>query len=235
MRVGLALVASLTATAPALAETTVVELFTSQSCYSCPPAEAYLGELADRPDLVALEWHVDYWDDLVYGSSGRWADPFSDPAFSERQRVYNRAIRGRSGGYTPQMVIDGRLEAAGSRRGAVEAAIARAATAPDLVSLTVSRTDEGGLAIAVEGTAPSAADVWLVHLLDRRVTDVLGGENDGKTLANHNIVVGLERVGPWTTGSAPLTVPALTGQGDGCAILVQAANQGEILAAAYCP
>ena len=234
MRVGLTLFASLTVTSPAVAEPTVVELFTSQSCYSCPPAEAYLGELAARPDIVALEWHVDYWDDLVYGASGRWADPYSDPAFSERQRVYNRALRGRPGGYTPQMVIDGRFEAVGSRRGAVAAAIAGAAAEPDPVSLSVSRTTDGGLEIALDGTPPSNAEIWLVHLLDRRVTEVLGGENDGKTLANHNIVVALDQVGPWT-GGEPLTLPMPTDQGDGCAILVQVENQGPILAGAYCP
>ena len=75
----------------------VVELFTSQSCYSCPPAEAYLGELAKRDDIIALEHHVDYWDQLVYGSAGRWKDTFSSPEATERQQRYNRRIYTGSG------------------------------------------------------------------------------------------------------------------------------------------
>ena len=66
----------------------VVELFTSQGCYSCPPAEAYLGELSKNPNIVALEFHVDYWDDLVYGAAGKWKDVFSKPEFTTRQRIY---------------------------------------------------------------------------------------------------------------------------------------------------
>ena len=98
------------ATAAAAEEVpTVVELFTSQGCYSCPPAEAFLGELAKRSDVVALEFHVDYWDDLVYGSAGQWKDPFSDPAYTRRQQVYARGIPG-GRVYTPQIVVDGRLE-----------------------------------------------------------------------------------------------------------------------------
>ncbi|MFN0023541.1 MAG: DUF1223 domain-containing protein, partial [Parvularculaceae bacterium] len=88
----------------------VVELFTSQGCSSCPPAEALMRELAKRPGLVALEWHVDYWDDLHAGSSGKWKDPFSSADHTARQRAYNRALRGTGGAYTPQMVIDGAAE-----------------------------------------------------------------------------------------------------------------------------
>ncbi len=102
---------------------TVVELFTSQSCYSCPPAEAFLGELAQQPGVIALEFHVDYWDDLVYGLAGRWKDVYSNPAYTRRQRAYNQAIKGRPGAYTPQMVIDGSRETVGSRRSAVYDAI----------------------------------------------------------------------------------------------------------------
>ena len=94
----------------------VVELFTSQGCYSCPPAEAYLAELAERTDIVALEFHVDYWDSLTYMWHGQWKDPFSSPQYTARQRDYNVAIRDQSGVYTPQMIIDGRYEAVGSRR-----------------------------------------------------------------------------------------------------------------------
>lgn len=93
-----------------------VELFTSQGCYSCPPAEADLGKLAKRSDVVALEWHVDYWDDLVYGGAGKWKDPFSSPEVTARQRDYNDSIRGQRRVYMPQMIVAGVREAVGSDR-----------------------------------------------------------------------------------------------------------------------
>ena len=99
----------------------VIELFTSQGCYSCPPAEALLGDLieANDPDnLVALEFHVDYWDSLVYGSHGSHKDPFSSADNTLRQRLYNHDgdLRGQRGVYTPQMVVNGRYAAVGSKR-----------------------------------------------------------------------------------------------------------------------
>jgi hypothetical protein len=87
--------------AAATEQLTVIELFTSQSCYSCPPAEKLLGELAQRSDIIALEHHVDYWDDLVYGSAGRWKDVFSSPESTDRQRRYNQSVEERGYSYTP--------------------------------------------------------------------------------------------------------------------------------------
>jgi len=88
----------------------LVELFTSQGCYSCPPADELLGELIEeQPDLVALEFHVDYWDDLHYGAAGVWKDPFSDAEYTLRQRRYNATdLVGKQGVYTPQMIVNGR-------------------------------------------------------------------------------------------------------------------------------
>src|SRR5690242_20233995 len=97
----------------------VVELFTSQGCNSCPPADAYLGELAKRPDVLALSLHVDYWDYIG------WKDPFAHHAFTLRQREYSRALSQRYV-YTPQMVINGDLQGVGSERRTIEALIARA-------------------------------------------------------------------------------------------------------------
>jgi len=92
----------------------LVELFTSQGCSSCPPAEALLKELTQTPGVVAIEWHVDYWDTLVHRGSS-WKDPFSNAAYTARQRAYNRALRGTSGVYTPQAVIGGQYETVVSR------------------------------------------------------------------------------------------------------------------------
>ena len=130
-------------------EPTVVELFTSQSCYSCPPAEAFLGELVEREDLVALEFHVDYWDDLVYGSSGQWKDIFSDAAYTERQRVYAGRIPG-SQVYTPQVVVDGVAQTVGSRRGNVLRLIESARAAPKPARVAVQPGSAGGFTITVE-------------------------------------------------------------------------------------
>lgn len=212
----------------------VVELFTSQSCYSCPPAEAYLGELAARPDVVALEWHVDYWNDLWYGFAGRWADPFSDPAFTERQRRYNLEIRQIAQVYTPQMVIDGQWEAVGSRAAAVEALLATARGDAGTAQVAIAPAAGGGLTVQVDGPPPGPAAVWMVRFRPREVTDVERGENHGKTLTNHHIVTHLQRLGDWTGGAATFSA-ARDGDGEGCAVLVQEEGPGPVLAAAYCP
>lgn len=221
---------------------TVVELFTSQSCYSCPPAEAYLGELAERGDVIALEYHVDYWDDLVYGGAGRWKDVFSSPANTERQRRYNRNIRRTDGVYTPQMVIDGRAEAAGTRRNAVETTIRQEATADrPRLKVAVTREPDGGLSVAVDGLATEIAStgsaaLWLVRFERARVTRVKAGENKDKTLTNHHVVTGLTRIGPWSGKATAIRLADIAlSPNEGCAVLVQDDRQGPILGAAPCP
>lgn len=216
---------------------TVVELFTSQSCYSCPPAEAYLGELVERDDVIGLEFHVDYWDDLVHGSAGRWKDVFSSPANTNRQRLYNRNIRGTAQVYTPQMVIDGRAEAAGTRRGAVEAAIAgQARDQRPRLQVTIANAPDGGLTVSVEGPVTAPAVLWLARFERTRVTRVKAGENKGKTLANHHVVTGMERIGAWPGSPMTITVPSVPlSAGEGCAVIVQNDAQGPILGAAECP
>ena len=212
----------------------VVELFTSQSCYSCPPAEAYLGELADRPGILALEWHVDYWNDITYGSAGQWIDPFSSAASTQRQALYNQNIRGTTGVYTPQMVIDGRNEAVGSREYDVEEAIAAAGDRPHGTATANISAEGAGLAIALDGQPGDAADLILVRFIAEHVTEVPRGENHGKTLVNHHIVTVVESLGSWAGGAAAFTADAPRA-GEGCALLVQAEGQGAILAAAPCP
>ena len=228
----------------------VVELFTSQGCSSCPPAEAYLGELAARPDIIALEWHVDYWDSLVYGLAGRWQDPFSDPAFTDRQTRYNLAIRDRARIYTPQMVIDGRWEAVGSRIGEVERLLTAAQEQTRLASIDVQIAPGDAVTVHVDGQPADAAQagsahaepagVWLVRFRDREATTVEGGENRGRVLVNHHVVIGIDRLGTWDGGAVTYSIPPgplLSGESGNarCAVLVQTETQGPIAAAAYCP
>lgn len=234
-----AVVATTVAQAPAHAgggHRAVVELFTSQSCYSCPPAESFLGDLARRDDVLALEFHVDYWDDLVYGSAGRWRDVFSSRAHTDRQVGYNLRIRGRRNVYTPQMVIDGRVQEVGSDREAVDAAIQVSGTqGGGRVDVGIAYAAGSGARLRLSGDA-GPAEVWLVRFVRRHVTDVGAGENKGKRLANHNVVTELRHVGSWRGDAASIAVPDFSlSEGEGCAALVQDRRQGPILGAALCP
>lgn len=223
---------------------TVVELFTSQSCYSCPPAEALLRDLAREKTLLALEFHVDYWDDLVYGAAGKWKDVFSKREFTDRQTGYNQRIRGRANVYTPQMVFDGRIEAVGSRRLAVLSAIrgaeaARQRPGEGHVAVAVSLGASGATVSVGGGTGAGSAapaDVWMVRLLRERETVVQAGENKGKTLVSRNIVTEMRHIGVWRGHDAAIRVPGFSlGDSEGCAVLVQDDRQGPVLGAAACP
>ena len=216
---------------------TVVELFTSQSCYSCPPAEAFLATLADRPDVLALEFHVGYWNSLVYGRHGRWQDPYSSPAATERQRGYNIAVRGRGDVYTPQIVVDGRHEAVGSAGGAILPLIERSAAEKRArVAVRIAAEPAGGFTVALAGAAPAAAGVWLAIFIDRATTRVDAGENHDKSLTSRHIVVDWRKVGECCGAQATLTLGDVSLEpGQGCAVLVQPDGQGPILGAAVCP
>jgi len=218
----------------------VVELFSSQGCYSCPPAEALMREIAERPDVVALEWHVDYWDDLVYGKNGRWKDPFSSAAHTERQRAYNRALRGTTSVYTPQAVVNGRSELVGSREGDLKAAIAEAG-ADGAVRLQVSAAD-GDVLVEAEAPSPGARyDVVLVRFEEEAATRVEGGENKGARLVNAHVVTRAESLGRLRGDGGVRAFSARAPEaGAGCAILVHeradaARALGPVVAAAYCP
>ena len=204
----------------------VVELFTSEGCSSCPPADALLGELAQRPDIVPLAFHVDYWDYIG------WKDPYASAANTRRQHDYAAAL-GLHMVYTPQMVVDGRTDVVGSERGDVAAAIGKAAVAPK-VAITIEK-DAGGYRVLIPAAAPPAggpATVWLAHFDSQRETGVKRGENGGRTLKEYNIVREWRQIATWD-GSA-LSLPlAMTGKPaqDGCAIIVQSGPVGPILGA----
>lgn len=237
---GLALAGTMHAHGSAFADSdplTVVELFTSQSCYSCPPAEAYLGELSEEKNILALEYHVDYWDTLNYGRYGRWKDAFSTPEMTARQRAYNAEIRDTRSVYTPQMVIDGRTEAVGSRRREVQNLISKARKddAPR-VSVDVAAAENGGVTVSLGDVADAQADVWLVTFISEVTTQVVRGENHGKTLTSRNIVRSTRHIGKWDGKTTAFDVSDLKlEEGQSCAVLVQDGEVGPVLGAAYCP
>ncbi len=212
----------------------VVELFTSQGCASCPPADRFLGELARRRNIVALAFHVDYWDYIG------WRDRFAIPEGTERQRAYARVFGNRFV-YTPQMVVDGVKDASGVDRAAVSALIAeREKTAP---RLSVTVTPLGGDEYAIEIPADEfegTATVWLAIFDRKYTTRVSDGENSGRTLTDYNVVRELRRIGTWTGEATTIRIPLKPREQGGCAILVQAdvrhlIGQGPILGAVWVP
>ncbi|MEO6075672.1 MAG: DUF1223 domain-containing protein [Dokdonella sp.] len=198
----------------------VVELFTSQGCSSCPPADAYLNELTRNKDVLTLAFHVTYWNDLG------WADPFSLEASTQRQRRY--AARLGEGPYTPQIVVDGVTGMVGSNRGQVAAAIDKAkkqAISSALISLA---REDGRLSIAV-GAGQGNGELLLVGYDSEHTTQVGRGENGGRSLTESSAVRSLRSIGTWN-GSA-LALREAVPEGENAAVLLQSAD-GSILGAA---
>ncbi|MBT3915253.1 MAG: DUF1223 domain-containing protein [Rhodospirillaceae bacterium] len=214
----------------------VVELFTSQGCYSCPPAEAYLRELSKNPEIVALEFHVDYWDQLVHGAAGKWKDVFSQPEFTTRQKIYAGNLEGGQV-YTPQMVVDGENFAVGSRRSDVRHLISRAKKIKGHnPTLAISRKSKNDFVATIKGNSDRAFSVWLVHFLKNVATRVRAGENKGKRLISHNIVTKVKRLAAWSGQPAKVDFSVIGQEvNESCAVLIQEDAQGPIYAAALCP
>ena len=208
------------ASAPPPAQPVVVELFTSQGCSSCPPADAALALVADRGDVIALSFGVTYWDDLG------WKDTFARPEFTDRQKTYGRRLG--HAPYTPEVVAGGRADSVGNSKGRIEALIAKA-RAPAATSIT-ARPDA---ATVTAGVAPrGGADVWLVRYDPRTVrVPVKAGENTGKTLPIRNVVRSLARLGTWDGSAATFRYPVAR-DGLDTVVIVQTRDGGPILAAA---
>jgi len=202
----------------------VVELFTSQSCDSCPPADALLRELASQPGVLVLSWHVTYWNHLS------WRDRFSLAAATERQRRYAGTLRqslyGSGQVYTPQAVVQGVTDAVGSDRAAVTAAI-RAAAAEQGVAVSLRAEGEGLLAEVPAGAGRGT--LWLVGFDREHTTAVASGENGGRSLTHANVVRSAEALGAWQGEAWRLARPRPLGEQ--AALLLQGAD-GRILGAA---
>lgn len=204
----------------------VAELFTSQSCSSCPAAEKLFSKLADRDNILTIEWHVDYWDQLVHHGS-RWKDLYSQAEFTERQRAYNRSLRGTNGVYTPQAIVNGHFETVGSRPNDVDDLL----SAAPALSIPVSISGD----TVTVGAGDETADILFVRLLKEHVTDVKGGENKGRVLSGKYIALDAIVLGQTGAKSVELKLPDVD-SGESCAVLVQSldGNVGQVLGAARC-
>jgi hypothetical protein len=214
---------------PAGAAPTAIELFTSQGCSSCPPADELLYEMAGREEVVAISWHVSYWDYIG------WKDPFATAWSTDRQMGY-RGKLGRNYAYTPQMVIDGRHDVVGSRRGLVGRTVDQSRRdAAGRIPVTLARDPVSGeLVIAFAAHALERnLDIWLVGYSGVHETKVLRGENRGGTLRNTHIARTLQNLGTWDGAAGSIRIaPAAHDDVAGFALLLQEPGQGAILGAA---
>lgn len=200
----------------------VIELFTSQGCSSCPPADALLGELAQNPNILPLAFHVTYWNSLG------WRDPFSLDIATQRQRLYQGLLRTDTI-YTPQMIVEGRTDVVGSDRAGVTRAIARA-QAPADVPLVLTEA-AGALNIDI-GSGAGEAAVFLVGYDSAHHTSVARGENAGRQLRESNIVRSFAMLSTWHGLPTHLASPRPAGEH--AAVILQAAD-GHIIGAAMLP
>ena len=215
--------------APAAAETgpVVVELYTSQGCSSCPPADAMLAELAARDDVIALALHVDYWDYIG------WADEFASPDHTRRQQDYAHAA-GHTTIYTPQFVVGGVDLVIGAKGMKLADAIMAHSAVTLPVAVAVAR--EGGVAtisarMREDAVATGPFVIQIAQIKSASTVDILRGENAGQTIRYHNIVQSLDIVHQWD-GLAPVEVTADLGDPDTVAVIVQQGTNGPVVGAA---
>jgi hypothetical protein len=203
----------------------VVELFTSQGCSSCPPADAFMEELVANPDVIPLALHVDYWDYIG------WKDIFAQAAFTERQKAYATAIGSRTI-YTPQMIIAGAERIEGNNPDAVNMVVANHLAQTAAMSLVLQR-DGDTLTITATADRPdtTAYDLHLVRYKPTETVEITRGENAGRTLTYHNIVTEWQVLGQWTPDS-PLSVSAPVTGDEPVVVIIQKPGNDAIMAAA---
>jgi len=199
----------------------VVELFQSQGCSSCPPANANVMALADRPGVLTLSWQVTYWDYLG------WKDTYAQPAFTARQHAYADALH-HDGVFTPQVVVNGRGDVVGGGRGEVEGALKRFDRGGDAVKVALDASQ-----VNISG-ASAQSSVYLVRY-DPRIVQIpiKAGENGGRTLPPRNVVREFALLGKFSGGTRHWALPAAKQVGLKTAVLVQTGVAGPIIAAAH--
>jgi hypothetical protein len=225
---------------PATAEPrAVVELFTSQGCSSCPPADKVVGELAKDPSVIALSMPIDYWDYLG------WKDTLADSRFSARQKAYSQ-VRGDREVYTPQAVVNGSVHVIGSDRAGIENAIDITKKTDGVMSVPVTMTQSGkeiNVSVAASGNGPAAmhGEVWICSISKAVPISIGRGENSGRQITYHNVVRNLLKVGDWngTPGSWTVPLENISRDGvDGAVVYVQDGSgdrPGAMLGAAFTP
>ena len=214
----------------------VVELFASQGCSSCPPADQIVGELAKDPSVIALSMPVDYWDYLG------WKDTLADSRFSARQKAYSH-VRGDRNLYTPQMIVNGSAQVIGSDRAAIDGAIKTTSKTEGVMSVPVTMTLSGKLLnVSVDAskvTTPGRGEIWLCSVSKAVPISIGRGENRGQQITYYNVVRSLVKVGDWNGSSGSWTVPLenISRDGvDGAVVYVQDGSRdkpGAMLGAAY--
>jgi len=211
----------------------VIELFTSQGCSDCPAADRIVAELASRKDVLALSFPITYWDMLG------WKDTFATEANTYRQKSYAKTMN-RSGIYTPQIVIDGKIDVVGNQRDRVMSAISNRSTQiateqPINLALGIaSGRVEIAIPAAARGKDKPLATIWVMRTLSHATVNVQQGENKNHQLVYANLVRELHRAGEWTGEAMKIDVPITTGKSkhDGVAVLLQSHDYGEVIAAA---
>jgi len=217
----------------------VIELFTSQGCSSCPPADKILGELAKDPSVIALSMPIDYWDYLG------WKDTLADSRFTARQKAYSQ-VRGDREVYTPQVVVNGSLHVIGSDRSGIENAISLTTKSDGVMSLPITMTQAGkqiNISVPASGK-PAAAmhgEVWICSITKAVPISIGRGENGGRQVTYHNVVRNVLKVGDWngTPGSWTVPLENISREGvDAAVVYVQDGNRdkpGVMLGAAFSP
>lgn len=212
--------------APVLAEpVVVVELYTSQGCSSCPPADELLAMLASDPRIIPLALHVDYWDYIG------WADSFAQPMFTTRQKAYAHAVGSRTI-YTPQLIIGGQDRIEGNAPDETKAQLQRHLAAEATVQVTIER--QGDSLVIHADAAPSVSgpvQVQLVRYIPEETVDIQRGENAGRSITYHNIVTSWETIGEWS-GQDALDLTQTVQGTQPVVVILQTAGPAAILAAA---
>ncbi|MDJ1009513.1 MAG: DUF1223 domain-containing protein [Paracoccaceae bacterium] len=203
----------------------VVELYTSQGCSSCPPADALMGQLAERDNIIGLALHVDYWDYIG------WEDDFADPAHTTRQRAYARA-KGKKMIYTPQMVVQGETHIVGTKPMDLMDALEAHSEVRAPVSVLLERSgDRVELVARAEARVPRDMVVQIVTYIPRATREIRRGENAGRTLTYHNIVDAWRTIGTWN-GTGVYRAAMRLPEDRPVVAIVQAPEQGPVLGAA---
>jgi len=202
------------------AERNVAELFTSQGCSSCPPADAVAGRLRTNPAVIVLSIHVNYWD------GPQWRDPFSSQVGTDRQYTYSHRLS-QGAVFTPQLILNGTQSFVGSQEGAIQHAITASRVAQP-AQVDLSRQSDGTFLLTLTGSAKSA-DLWEIDYVQHSATQIRGGENGGRRLDTYNDAIQIRGLGVFAPGT--LQLPALKPPANGLAVIVQTSGLGPILGA----